>query len=89
VCDSNDRPETLIKWAVRSLYLVLFIALMVVAPLCRFVITLPYVAAIVTLILTALFLGNNEGWHELDDMYIEDISGFDVSRYAQDEHNAD
>lgn len=76
---SIDRPEVAIKWGVRSLYLVLFLSLMIVLNLWEFPITLPYIGAIVSLILTALFVVNNEAWDELDDMYIEDISGFDSS----------
>jgi len=62
---------------------------MMAVPLLAYPTTLPFLLAVVVFVFTALKMGNNEGWHELDDMYIEDISGFDSSRYAQDEHNAD
>jgi len=41
-------------------------------------ITLPYLGAILSLILTALFVVNNdEAWEELNDMYLEDISQYE------------
>lgn len=73
--NSYDRPEIIIKWGIRLLYLTLFLSLMVVLNLWHIPITLPYVGAIMALILTALFVVNNkEAWEEYDDQYLEDIS---------------
>ena len=46
-------------------------------------ITVPYLGAIMILVFMGLSLANNEAWHELDDMYLMDISGFDNSRIDQ------
>ena len=51
---SINGPEEIIKWSRRLLFLSLFLLLMIVYPLWRFSITLPFVMAIVTLIVTAL-----------------------------------
>ncbi len=64
----------MIKWGVRSLYFVMFISCMIVLNLWHLPLTLPFLGAILALIVTALSVVNHEAWDEIDDMYLEDIS---------------
>jgi hypothetical protein len=81
---SLDGPEEVIKWSRRLLFLTLFLLLMIVYPLWGFSITFPYIMAIATLIVTALFVVDEPE----SDMNIEDISDFDETRNEHDEHIA-
>lgn len=67
----------MIRWGVRSLYVLLFLFLMSIMGRWHLPITLAYLGAIVILVITGLSVVNNAAvWEELDDMYIMDISGY-------------
>jgi len=71
---STDRA---LEWGVRSLYVLLFLFLMAIMGRWHLPFTLAYLGAIVCLVFVGLSVVNNaEVWEELDDMYLEDISGF-------------
>ena len=75
MCGSFNGQAIAVAWGRRLLYLTLFISLMAAMNLWHIPITLPYLGAILSLILTALFVvQNDEAWEELNDMYLEDIS---------------
>ena len=70
-------PDRALTWGIRSLYVLLFLFLMAIIGRWHLPITLAYLGAIVCLIVTGLsVVQNNEVWEELDDMYLEDISGY-------------
>jgi len=67
----------IISWGVRSLYVLLFLFLMSIMGRWHLPFTLAYLGAIVCLVITGLsVVQNNEVWEELNDMYLEDLSGF-------------
>ena len=57
---STDRPEIIIAWAERSLYVMLFIAFLVVMGQFHVFITYTYLASVFCLVLPVLF-GKEEG----------------------------
>ena len=72
-----DEPEIILKWGCRSLYLSMFCVLISALNLWHLPFTLPYIGAILVLCFTGLSVVQNvEAWEELDDMYLEDISGY-------------
>ena len=74
---TDSEQAVILKWVVRLLYVVLFIPWMVAYPLLSVPITFPYLGAITILVFLGLTIANEkDAFEELDDMYIEDISGF-------------
>ena len=76
MCVSSDRPLTIIAWVRRLLFLTLFLFLLLATNLYHFPITFAYVGAVVSLIITALFLLRD--FEEEVDMNTEDISPVDA-----------
>lgn len=66
MCGSTDGPLTLIRWGVRSLYLLLFLSCMVVMGRWHEPITITFLGSVFCLILPVLFLMKDENW-EVDD----------------------
>lgn len=74
---ATDSEQTLITWVVRLFYVSLFLPWMMAFSLWTVPITLPYLMGITILVITALRVASaNEVWEELNDMYLEDISGY-------------
>jgi len=63
-------PQEIIKWGRRTLYLVLFISLMMVYGSLDKPITYTFLGSIICLILPVLFLLKDENWTEEDETHV-------------------
>lgn len=68
MCVSSEEPIKLIKWGVRSLYVLLFISCMVVMGKWHLPTTIPFLGSVFALILPVLFSFNDA---ELEKLRLE------------------
>lgn len=67
MCSSPDRPITVIRWGVRSLYVLLFLSCMVVMGRWHLPITFTFLGSVFCLIIPVLFLLKDENWEDCNE----------------------
>ncbi len=73
----SDSAQEIIEWAVRLLYLIMFLTLVISWNMFHLPFILPYLLAIIVLTYSGLLIANEEeAWEELNDRYVEKIAGY-------------